>query len=369
MEPSRAGALPVSEPRRFPVGPVVFGVIVAVIAVWITVAVVTHRDPEETVEDYLTAIVEKDVEGAFELVTRSGYGVPYGDDAVFLTPDAISDDWWVESVTEIDREYSDKARVKAVIAGPGGTAEGEFTVQEDDDEWLLSDPFVRVRFPASPLSYVQVNDKIVPQPRSNVDYQPYVLFPGPYRFYQSVPDVVGAPKTDVVMAFPPPESASSLDEKVVVPSALTAGKETVEEAQRAVRKRIDECASFATPTPNGDCPFATDGEIDTPDGRRVTELYGLKWTVEKYPEVAMADNRSNEAVPGFVVSATEPGTVTLSGSGVDTDGNPATFTVTCDIDLNGVVATVGANGDVTLFVSDQLRTVSNGHFNTCQRNP
>lgn len=368
MEPSRPGASPVGEPRRFPVGPVVFGVIVAVVAVWITVAAVTHRDPEETVEDYLTAIAEKDVAGALELVSRFGYGVPYGDDAVFLTPEAISDDWWVESVTEIDREYSSTARVKAVIAGPGGTAESEFVVSEDDDEWLMSDPFVRVQFPGSPLSYIQVNDKIVPRARDYLDYQSYILFPGLYRFYQSVPDVVGAPKTDAVMAFPP-ESSAGRNESVVVPSALTAGTKTVEEAQLAVRNRIDECAGFATPAPNIDCPFATDGEIDTPDGRRVTGLHSLKWTVETYPEVAMADDRSNETVPGFVVSAREPGTVALSGSGVDTDGNPAMFAVTCAIDLNGVVATIDADGNVNLSVSDQLRTVSNGYFNTCQRNP
>lgn len=364
MEPPRLGALPVSDTHRFPIGPIVFGVIGAVIAVWITVAVVTDRDPEETVEDYLTAIAEKDVEGALELVSRYGSGVPYGDEAVFLTPEAISDDWWVVSVREIEREYSTKARVEAVIAGPGGTAEGEFTVQEDDDRWLVSDPFVRVRFPPSPLSYIQVNDKIVPH---SSDLKPYLLFPGPYRFYKSIPNVVDSQKTDMVAAFPPPEWASSLDEKMVLPPALTAGKKTVAATQQAVKDRIDECAGFTTKLPDGDCPFATDGEIDTLDGRRVTDLHGLKWTIKSYPEITMADDRSDETAPGFAISAAEPGTVTLTGSGADTDGNQVTFTVTCDINVTGLQAKANEDGDVTLSVSARS-DVASGGYNTCRRN-
>lgn len=364
MEPSRPGALPVSEPRRFPVGAVVGGLVLAVIATWITVAVATHRDPEEVVEDYLTAVAEKDVEGALELVTRFGYGVPYGDEAVFLTPEAISDDWWVVSTEEIDREYR-TARVSAVIAGPGGTAEGEFTVHEEDDEWMMVDPFVQVQFPSSPLSYIQVNDKIVAQSSDRPYYQrPYTLFPGPYRFYQSVQDVVGVRKTEVVAAFPPPEHVSGRDESVIVPPALTAGKDTVAKARKAMARRIDECVGFATQVPAGDCPFGTDGAIDTTDGRRVTELHGLKWTVQSHPVIELADRRTEDASGGFTVTATEPGTVALTGSGRDTKGNAVTFTVTCDIDLTGVTAKVDADGAVTLSQAPRLEN----NFNTCRRN-
>lgn len=343
-----------------PVAPIVLGVVIAVIAVWVTVVVATQRDPEETVEDYLTAIAEKDVEGALALVTRWGYGVPYGTEAAFLTPEAISDDWWVVSVEEIDREYSSTARVKAVIAGPGGTSEGVFSVGDDNDEWLLEDPFVQVRFPASPLGYVQANDKIVP--RDSSDYQTYALFPGTYRFYQTVPNVVAAGKTDLVAAFPTEDSGR---DREIVPASLTAGKDAVAKAQKAVRQRIDDCVGFATETPYGDCPFATDGEIDTADGKRVTELHGLRWTVKTYPVVSLTDDRADEYRPGFALRAEQPGTVTLTGSGEDTDGAQTNFTVTCDMDLTGMTATIGADGEIALGRSPRADL---NPFNTCRRN-
>lgn len=356
MELSRA-------PRNRFVTPIVFGVIVAVVAVWITVATANSRDPEQTVEAYLTAIAEKDVDGALELVTRYGYGVPYGESAKFLTSAAISDDWWVVSVTEIDREYS-TARVEAVLAGPGGTAKGEFTVEESDEEWMMSDPFVRVRFPASPLSYLQVNDQVVPRPQNANDYASYELFPGTYRFYQSRPDIVATKETAAVMAFPMTEP----DDREVLPPALTAGEDTVAALQKAVRQRIDECAGFATETPYGDCPFATDGEVDTPDGKRVTDLHGLAWKVTRYPVVEPVDDRAHEFTPGFALRATEPGAMTLTGSGVDTEDKPATFTVTCDIALAGLRAIVDADGAVTLSGTPSAGSQATSTFNTCRRN-
>jgi hypothetical protein len=340
--------------------PIVFGVIVAVIAVWIAVAAAVDRDPEDTVEAYLSAIAENDVAGALELV----YDAPYGDTAAFLTPEAIGDDWWVVSVTEIEREYRTSARVKAVIAGPGGTAEGVFEVNEYDDEWTLYDPFVTVRFPASPLSYVRVNDEVVPKPRDSNGFESYDLFPGIYRFYGSVPEVVESPGTEAVAVFPSEDN----DEIEVVPPALTPDEDTVARLREAVRERIDECATFATPVPYGDCPFATDGEIDTPDGRRVSDLHGLTWKVADYPVVTMTDDRSQEYHPAFALSVTEPGSVTLSGSGEDTDGNPATFTVSCEIDLTGFRATVDADGEVALTLSADTRNPGVGEFNTCRRN-
>lgn len=351
------------EPRRFPVAPIVFGVIGAVIAVWIIVGAVTDRDPEETVEEYLTAVAEKDVAGALGLVSRYGSGVPYGDTAVFLDPESISDGWWVVSVTEVGREYS-TARVRAVLAGPGGTAEGEFVVQEFDDEWTLQDPFVTVRFPASPLTFVRVNDKVVPKPRGATGFESYYLFPGLYRFYGSVPGVVAAQETETVAAFPSEDS----DGIEIVPATLTPGRKTVDRLQEAVKERIDRCATFATPAPYGDCPFATDGDIDTPDGRRVSDLHGLTWKVTGYPVVEATDDRSVAHSPGFALTVAEPGSVTLTGSGEDTEGNQTTFTVTCEMDLSGLHATIDARGEVALGPAPNPGASGTEDFNTCRRN-
>ncbi|MFI7673381.1 hypothetical protein [Actinophytocola sp. NPDC049390] len=354
-----------SSRRRVPVRAIVLGLVVAVVAVWITAAVATDRDPEETVEAYLDAVAEKDVEGALALVSRYGYGVPYGDRATFLTADAIRDDWWVVSVTEIDREYRTEARVEAVIAGPGGTSKGEFTVQEIDDEWLLDDPFLEVRFPASPLSYIHVNDKIAP--RSAEDgIQRYALFPGTYRFYGSVPDVVDTARTDVVAVFPRAEDSSD-DWAEIVPANLTAGADVVAKAQDAIKRLVDDCATFTTTSP-ANCPFATDGQIDTPAGARVTRLHGLTWKVKSYPTITLADDRADELSQGFALHTEKPGTVTLSGSGVDTDDKRTSFTVTCDIDLTGYLTTVTADGAVAVHGSPARRQAAPDAFNTCRRN-
>src|SRR5690606_3538879 len=103
---------------------------------------------------------------------------------------AIADDWWVVSVTEIGREHSDSVVVEAEIAGPGGTATGTFSVETVDDEWMVSDPFAKVRFPASPLSFIRVNDAVEPYDGATADHQTFSLLPGLYRFYDSVPGVV-----------------------------------------------------------------------------------------------------------------------------------------------------------------------------------
>ncbi len=355
-----------SSRRRIPVGAIVLGLVVAVVAAWITVAVATGRDPEETVEAYLEAVAEKDVDGALALVSRYGYGVPYGDEATFLTADAIRGDWWVVSVKEIEREYGTDAHVEAVIAGAGGTAKGEFTVQETNDEWLLEDPFIEVRFPASPLSYVRVNDKVVPRSADD-ETQTYALFPGTYRFYESVPEVVDAAEADLVAAFPSADG-SSYASREIVPPRLTAAGDVVAKTQDAIEQRIDDCATFATGSPV-DCPFATDGEIDTPAGVRVTGLHSLTWKVKTYPRITLADERSTDTSHGgLTVRAEEPGTVTLSGSGVDTEDKPTSFTVTCDIDPNGYLATISADGEVELHGSPALKPHATGTFNTCRRN-
>lgn len=353
-----------SSRRRIPVEAIVFGVVAAVVAVWITVAVAVDRDPAETVEAYLEAVADKDVEGALALVSRYGYGVPYGDKATFLTADAIRDDWWVVSVREIDREYRTEARVEAVIAGPGGTAKGVFTAQETDDEWLLEDPFLEVRFPASPLSYIRVNDKILPRSAED-DIRHYALFPGTYRFYEPVRGVVDTAGTDVVAVFPSADGSPS--EPEVVPRDLTASADVVAKAQDAIEERIDDCATFTTAAP-AFCPFGTDGEIDTPAGVRVTRPHGLTWKVTAYPKITLTTAPPGTFGQGFAVRTEEPGTVTLSGSGVDTEDAPTSFTVTCDIDLTGYLTTVTADGEVALHGSPARQQGAADPFNTCRRN-
>jgi hypothetical protein len=352
---------------RYPVGIIAFATIVAIIVAWVAIASAATRSPEEAVEDYLTAIANKDIDTALELAGEYG-SVPYGEDAAFLTAAAIADDWWVVSVEESGPgEYSSERRVKATIAGENGTASAEFDVTEIDDDWQLDDPFVEVSFPRSPLAYVQANDQVVPLDADLPTAATFELFPGPYRFFQSVPGVVDTPKTELVAAYPSEDTG--YDERNIVPGALTPTGDTVRNVQQVIHERIDECVTFATETPFGECPFATDGEIDTTNGKRVTEPWGLSWKVVSYPEITVRDDRTDEYQPGFAVDAAKPGTVTLSGTGLDTDDKPTRFTVTCDIDLTGYLATIDADGKAELATSPDHKFSYTGDYNTCRRNP
>lgn len=360
----------VRSPRARPaVGWIVFGAIVALIVAWVAIDTATDRSPEEVVEDYLTAIANKDVDTALELAGDRGASVPYGRQAAFLTASAIADDWWVVSVEETGQgEYSSERRVKATIAGENGTASAEFDVGEFDGDWHLTDPFVQVTFPQSPLSFVQANDQIVPLESGIVASNSYQLFPGPYRFFQSVPGVVDTPKPELVAAVPDVDDAG-YDERNVVPGALTPTAATVRNVQQAINDRIDECATFATEAPFGTCPFATDGEIDTTNGKRVTEPWGLSWKVVNYPEISVKDDRTDEYAPRFAVSMTKPGTVTLSGTGLDTDDKPTRFSITCDLDLGFYLVTIDADGKAELGANPNHELTYPGAFNTCRRNP
>jgi hypothetical protein len=353
--------------RRAPVGIIAFATIVAVIIAWVAIDTSANRSPVEAVEDYLTAIAEKDVDAALELAGEYT-SVPYGKDAAFLTAAAIADGWWVVSVEEAgEGEYSTERRVKATIAGENGTASAEFDVSEIGEDWRIKDPFVQVTFPRSPLSYAQANDQIVPLESDLAPGSTFQLFPGPYRFFQSVPGIVDTPKAELVAAYPDPDAG--YDERNIVPGALTPSGDAVRNAQQMVNDRIDECATFATEVPYGDCPFATDGEIDTTNGKRVSKPWGLSWKVVSYPEITVTDDRSDEFAPGFAVRMAKPGTVTLSGTGLDTEDKPTRFTVTCDIDLSGYLVTLDADGKAELARNARQQQSYVGDYNTCRRNP
>lgn len=60
-----------------------------------------------------------------------------------------------------------------------------------------------------------------------------------------------------------------------------------------------------------------------------------------------------------------PGVVTLTGSGVNQDGETVTFTVECGVELANLMATFTADNEARMDTSVLL----NGPDNTCYRNP
>jgi hypothetical protein len=347
----------------------VAGGVAVVLTVWIAVAAASREEPVDVVEEFFAAIVDKDVDRALALVDRSGDGVPIGPEAAFLDPRAIADGWDLVSATERRRDDDDQATVTVTLAGPDGTAEGDLLVERDyDGPWRMYSPLVLVEFPASPLSYVQVNDLSVPAAAGPGSPARFWLFPGPYRFYPDLPGVVSGPDAEPVVAFPAHESRYGdprTKPYTVAAGALSATELGVSAVTEQIAALVDDCVEFTTPVPYH-CPFATDGEIDTTDGLRIREPEDLQWRISQYPVVSLADNRAEQQPVGLQVVTETAGIVTLTGSGVDSDGDAVTFTVECGIELTGLTVTIDAGGEV--------RLATNGAFagdqpNTCHRNP
>jgi hypothetical protein len=346
------------------------GGVVVVLTVWIAVAAANREDPVDVVEDFFAAVVHRDVDRALALVDRSGGGVPIGPEAAFLDPRAIAGGWDLVSATEQHRDDDGQwATVTVTLAGPDGTAEGDLLVARDyDGPWRMYSPLVLVEFPASPLSFVRVNDLSVPAAARPGSPARFWLFPGGYRFYPDLPGVVSGPDAEPVMAFPAYENRSDYpgtQPYTVAAGALSATEQAVSAATEQIAALVDDCVEFTTPVPYH-CPFATDGEIDTTDGRRIREPEDLQWRVSRYPVVSLADNRAEQQPVGFQVVTETAGIVTLTGSGVDSDGDVVTFTVECGIELTGLTVTIGAGGEVGLATNGAF---ADDQRNTCHRNP
>jgi hypothetical protein len=353
----------------------VVGALVAVPTAWAGAATALREDPADVVEDYFAAIVAKDVDAALALVDRDGTGVPIGAQAVFLDPGAIADGWRLESAVEEFRDDEEgAARVEVMLASRHGSATGELLlVTSEDRPWRLYSPLVPVEVPASPLAFFQANGLTVPL--DAVRPQQFWLFPGLYEFYPQLPPGVTGPDLEPVMAFPTVAShrptARDPRPRRVAPGRLSATGPVLAAVEQQLAGLLDECADFSTPEPHG-CPFATDGEIDTPDGHRVRDPEQLDWRVTGYPSVSLVDDRPDDGLqqPGFWVVAETSGAVELTGSGIDTDGRRVSFTVECDVQPEwlGRRARITVTGAVELITVVDPSTLSHDR-NTCHRNP
>lgn len=351
----------------------IVGVLIAVVAGWAGAAAALREEPVDVVEDYFAALVTKDVDGALALVDQFGTGIPIGGEAAFLDPRAIADGWRLESAVERHRDdEAGEARVAVTLASRQGTATGELLVTRNDGPWRLFSPLVLVEVSASPLAFFQANGLTVPVERVA---QSFWLFPGLYEFYSSLPAGVSGPEPEPVMAFPTVTSSRQIGSDVrprqVAPGRLSAAGPVQAAVEQELADLLDECAGFSTATPYG-CPFATDGEIDTPDGQRVRYPEQLDWRVTSHSRVSLVDDRPADGVrpPGFRVEVESAGTLELTGTGTNTDDQRVSFTVDCGVqpDWLGFRAMVTADGQVELFTTADP-SAPPAEPNTCHRNP
>jgi hypothetical protein len=297
------------------------------------------REPNtavETVTAFMEALRDKDLERAYSYI---GTGVPAGAEAAFLHPDAIGD-WELLAVEQPDSPAGLEKPVTVTIGTEDGTAEGDFTVYEDDGEYTLRNPFQIVTVSASSYLSLQVNDRTVPAPLETTWQDWYygqanrtvVLLPGVYRFFGGEPvallgDNEGHGAEAIGTPLPEPTDAAA--------AAL----------QRSVEEHIDACVEYRLAMPPG-CPFVTDGMVDTTDRRRIEEVRDPVWTVEEYPVATVVPGTGTFGEPVLLVEFTDPGRITLQGTGTEDWETWEPFTAACRFDGSVLHVLAGTDGSV-----------------------
>lgn len=314
--------------RRKPVALVAGLVVVAVVATIVTV-VVTTAGPKDVVQSYMDAIHAGDVDAALAIA-----GEPEDDGRLaFLSADALADDWSVGAIVERHRR-DDEADVDVTIIAGDTAQQGRFHVVKGDDGWAIEAPFVDVELQVAGVSTVELGD--VEQAVDAVEAGsavPLRVFPGVYDLYPGLAKQVSF-DPGVLIAAPMP----SADQKLRFAAGYTLTRDGEAFANGAIAKRVTECETATTISPDG-CPFS--GE----DERALfgfSSVKNVSWAVTRMPDAGFVQD-----VGGLRMVLREPGLVTLAGSGYpyDSDGDEAqSFTVTCEFGVDNLAVAVTKDG-------------------------
>ena len=297
--------------------------------------------PGEVVNSYLAAVRAGDVAAALSL---TGW-TPDEEYGAFLTAEAVSADWTVDRVAEVDNDGV-TARVEVTLESPvTDEATGVFELIADDGSWRLDMPFAEIGFGDIGVDYVEVNGQYEAMTKHSA-FQRYLLFPGLHHFYTAEnPSVDISAEPRLLL---PGGDLTRIDAQIAV------SESGVETAQQAVDDYIDECAD-TDEVYVANCPFSAQATSldDLLDIEYMNEVRDADWTVEEYPviDVAYANGR-------FEVTDVEPGEVGLSATGTERvwdsgkrefyDGDDIDFAIDCRIEARWLEPTVGADGAWTI---------------------
>ena len=295
------------------------GVVAIVLLLVVMGGVLTARlipDAESTVRSYLEAIHDGDVEAALEYVEHR----PTGQEARFLVPEAMSQDWSIVGVSGPTRDGDDE--VNASIESHGSVAHASFHADQDEKgDWYIDDPFEYVEFPGWPFAYAEVNGEIA-------EPGVYTLFPGVYTFHRSIDGLLSFQDKPQLM-MPRHDSAGS---PTPANPEIELGDEAQDRIQEALNTHLDACAeAVVTDPPN--CPFGTSVSPSPNRGGSPFTPKDLRWTIEDYPTVKVeetAPEQNDASPPSFTAVITQEGTATLSGTRV-VDRRTEEFTLKCPI--------------------------------------
>ena len=323
--------------RRLHVG-VALLVVVTSAVVW----VVFRDHPAETaVKAFFEALRADDTEAARALVFEAY--APEDHATAFLGPEAVKFPW---DTTQVEVVESDKydATVTVTIETAAKTEHVEYEVVNFNGDWLLDSPFIVLTFDAVPFDYGQVNDAVVPFELSDLGVTlPYVLFPGEYEFYRSIPGTAeiesGGPSTLVT------PSRDYTDYVEIGPPRIRFEPEAVADIQQAVDDRMIECLASSETNPE-DCPFWHYDQLTNADGEVLIVDSVLEWSLEEPVTINIGEYEAGGN--GFPIEHDLAGRpVSLTGIAVNESagGTLETFATHCALDFSGWLVTLTSDGE------------------------
>ncbi|MCD0446957.1 hypothetical protein LO763_25380 [Glycomyces sp. A-F 0318] len=339
-----------ARPRRWSIlGEAVLAAALALLA-WPILAI-QGNEPEavDVVTAYLEALRDGDVERAETFVSDSS-GLDA--DRSWLTAEAVSRDWEVESV---ELKSASDTTVHAVITAGGRRAEGAFRFEGRDDDLRIANPYVYLTGVEPIFAALEVNGVAGEVESPDGAPSPVALYPGSYALFASVPDLAGEDDLSL-LALPGANggaySLDAIDFAAVVTGPLTGSEALETRLNEQLAAWLDDCAESPDLAPAG-CPFSAAYDWGVAyDGRtEFASVTELDWTVAAHPKVRFGRDLRLETV--------EPGWMTLSGKGTALleDGETA-LDGRCGVNLGGLVPVLGEDGDFTF-------TPPEGQGNTC----
>lgn len=305
--------------------------------------------PEQVVATYLDAVRDGDVDRALDLSAWR----PRGESARFLTAEALDDGWTFTDVTET-RRTDERATVTARLSGADGgeSATAKFDLIATDTGWSLREPFASLRFGTRSLGFAEANGvgaETGPAAKSVA----YLFFPGRYEFYSDAVEQLDLGSLDMVLApgedTPKPDSGQPDGSGVIDLGEPGLTESGLKGATKAVGDHIDICAESAKLAPRA-CPFGTIRELERSLGYEYLDFEDISWTVKKYPEIKAAATEN-----GFAVTATKPGRVVFTATGIEEVFNRDTdefepvgehkVKVSCGMDLTSMVLLLKPEGE------------------------
>lgn len=298
---------------------VVAGVLVVGLVATFVVTSISAPGPEDVVEDYLNAIRAGDTDAALEIV-----GKPNPRNRLdFVTTDAMADGWTVDAAVVRNLRESDnaddEADVDVTISTKKDSMQGRFHVVQRDDEWKIDSPFVEVRMTLTGMDSVTLGrvTRKVPPPDPTRGSTSALLFPGVYRVESAEGRMSLSPNEFIAAPRPDDET---LQDYVPTMELTDSG---AEEAQRAVDAYVDACAKRTVAAPAG-CPFSADDVVGG-----WTEVKTVAWRITAHPQAVLEPSDRY----GFALITRKPGTVQLTGTGVEEEPPAKHFTATCEFAL------------------------------------